>query len=444
MANVAYDPNANTSAPALGGQNTVQKPEQTPVQKLRTLLENPIQKKKLTDILGQKGTARYMTTLMRIVSGSKELQKCSPYSIMAAALQNAVTGLSIDPAFGQAAIVPFNNSVKVLDEYGRPMRDEKGYFVTKKVPTATYQIMKNGYVQLAQRSGKYIDLNAGPVFEDEYKGFNIYSGRPNIENVQNGYRSQGLMEKIVGFFAYYKLDNGAEKVIYMTVQEIEVHARTYSKSYRYYPLKKHPIENDFYPDMYSTGLGWNDGWYKMAIKTVLRTIIRNWGPLTPEMEDAILSDSSAVDQDGNTIYLDGDEDDGEITEDTDNVPQLEAPDEKLNVPHRKAKTQAQAQEQAVEVKKQTVKKTPVQNLKEQRAARQAAAQTVQQEQVAGPENFEDDSQSLQEDKPLIIRESDTPKTVGLQHDDGLDDDDEELEDDLEDESGEEFAGYEGV
>ena len=172
--------------------------------------------------------------------------------------------------------------------------------------TAQFQLMVNGWIQLAMRSGQYEWINADAVYEDEYRGCEMLSGKVRIEPVDGGYRDQGRKDRIVGFYAAFRLLSGSEKVIYWTVRQIEIHARTYSRSYgKAHPL---PIPKDWKgPNLYSTGIGWDAGWYAMAVKTMLKQLLRKWGPLSTEMQEAMETDSATFGDDGEEIIGEYDE-----------------------------------------------------------------------------------------------------------------------------------------
>ena len=241
--------------------------------------------KSLGSIMSEKQTARFKSTLTQIVTSNGELLQCSPKSVVGAGLKAATLGLDISPVFGYACIIPYK---------------------TKSGTTAQFQLMVNGWIQLAMRSGQYEWINSDAVYEDEYKGCEMLSGKVYIEPVDGGYRDQGRKDKIVGFYAAFRLLSGSEKVIYWTVRQIEIHARTYSKSYG----KKHPlpIPKEWKgPDLYSTGIGWEVGWYAMAIKTMLKQLLRKWGPLSTEMQEALEADGTGFNDDGEEIIGEYDE-----------------------------------------------------------------------------------------------------------------------------------------
>lgn len=79
----------------------------------------------------------------------------------------------------------------------------------------------------------------------------------------------------VGFFAYFRLMNGFEKVFYMTVGEVADWAKRYSPS----------SSKEFSP--------WKTEFDKMAKKTVLKRLISVYGPMSVEMQNVMSSDDTA-------------------------------------------------------------------------------------------------------------------------------------------------------
>jgi len=302
-----YDPN-NTSN---GGR--LQTASQGSTSELSHFLNAQNFSKRFIDVMGDKRYAKFKSTLLQVVSKSRELQQCSPMSVLSAAMQAANSNLDISPNFGYAAIIPFNLK-------------GKGY-------TAQFQVMKKGWIQLALRSGQFSCINSGPVYEDELKGFDLKGGDIQLEYVPGGYRSQGRKDHIVGFFAYFRLINGMEKSTYWDLRTIEAHARTYSRSYSNY--RRLPIEDGWKPDLYSTGIGWANGWSAMADKTVLKSLLMNYAPLSIEMEEAIERDQASFEApDAAPTYVDNeidaedigelpDEGQGAVAQTTDDVPEAD-------------------------------------------------------------------------------------------------------------------------
>lgn len=236
--------------------------------------------KNLTALMTKAQAERFKSTVVQIATANRDLMRCDPATVVGAGVKAAKLGLDISPVFGYACIIPYELKSGAI--------------------TAQFQLMVNGWIQLAYRSGLYDYINAGEVYEDEYRGYDMLSGRVRFEPVDGGFRDQGRRDKIIGFFAAFRLLSGSEKVVYMTIRQLEVHARTYSSSYRArHPL---PIPDTWKgPDLYGIGIGWQAGWSAMATKTVLKQLLRKWGPLSTEMQEAIESDEEAIGADGNPV-----------------------------------------------------------------------------------------------------------------------------------------------
>jgi len=80
----------------------------------------------------------------------------------------------------------------------------------------------------------------------------------------------------VGFSAYLETVNGFNKAIYWTVDEVNAHAKKYSKSYGY-------------------GSGpWVTDYEAMATKTVLRVLLSKYGIMSVELQNAFVAEIGQV------------------------------------------------------------------------------------------------------------------------------------------------------
>lgn len=231
--------------------------------------------KRFAEVLGDRAPS-FLASVFQVVNNNKSLQDCKPNDILMCAMQSASLDLSVHPGLGQAAIVPYGN-----------------------VPQ--FQLMWKGIVQLALRSGQYQSINCGVVFKDEFKGYDILSGNVKIETAEGGLRDkftpQGSYKDIkeqgvVGAFCYFKLINGYEKMVYWPIETINLHGKTYSKTYSY-DLSKGACTSM-----------WSKNFYAMALKTLVKNTLLNWGPLSIEMQNAFNADQAYIDQEGNMNYVD--------------------------------------------------------------------------------------------------------------------------------------------
>lgn len=248
---------------------------------LKGMLESAAYKKKFEEMLGKKA-AGFMSSIIAVTNNNNYLMKADPATVIGAAAQAAMLDLPINQSLGFAYIVPYKGA-------------------------AQFQLGYKGYIQLAQRSGQYVDIGAKTVYEGELE----YENRL-LDKFKFGDRTG---DKVIGYLAYFRLTNGFEKMLFMTLDEMQAHAKKYSQSYK----------------------GGTDKWGLadfdvMAEKTVLKRLLSKFGPLSIEsvqMSQALSNDGGVismnkdgefdVDFSGETIDAEYDEPTAETSGDTYNV-----------------------------------------------------------------------------------------------------------------------------
>lgn len=220
---------------------------------LKGMLEMPAYKNKFSEMLGKKA-AGFMSSIIAVANNNKLLAKAEPSTVIGAAAQAAMLDLPINQSLGFAYIVPYKGA-------------------------AQFQLGYKGYIQLAQRSGQYVDIGAKTVFEGELE----YENRL-LDKFKFGERTG---DKVIGYLAYFRLTNGFEKMLFMELDEMIAHAKKYSKSYS----------------------GGTDKWgladfNTMAEKTVLKRLLSKYGPLSIES----IQMSQALSNDGGVISMNKDGD----------------------------------------------------------------------------------------------------------------------------------------
>jgi|688.fasta_scaffold42201_10 recombination protein RecT len=218
-------------------------------------------KSKFTEILGQKGVG-FISSVLSVVSSNSSLSNADQNSIYTAALMAASLDLPINQNLGLAYIVPYN--AKQSDGTYKQM--------------AQFQLGYKGFLQLAQRSGQFKTINSTDVRDGEIVSWDRMSGEITFEWIQDS--KVRLSKKVVGYLSYFKLLNGFENSLYMTVEEIDAHAKKYSQTYK----------------KYGTGL-WRDEFEGMAKKTVTKLNLSKNAPLSIEMSKAVISDQSVIKND---------------------------------------------------------------------------------------------------------------------------------------------------
>lgn len=209
---------------------------------------------KLKELLGARAP-QFATTILQICNGNEQLKEAEPQSVFNAACLAATMNLPINPNLGYAYILPYkdNRANKVL---------------------AQFQVGYKGFIQLAQRSGRFKLINATDVKDGELIRYDRHTGELEFDFIQN--ISERSKAKTVGYVSYFRLDNGFENSLYMPIEDVEIHAKKYSQTYK-------------------KGFGkWSDDFDKMALKTVLKLNLSKNAPLSIDLEKAIIADQSHI------------------------------------------------------------------------------------------------------------------------------------------------------
>lgn len=227
-------------------------------------------------LLGDKSQA-FITSVLQCVSSNAMLSKATPLSVYNAAATAAAMDLPINSNLGFAYIVPYKSG-----------RDS----------VAQFQLGYKGFIQLAQRTGLYKRIAVSQVYEGQ-----LVKNDPLEGCVFNW--EQKKSEKIVGYVAYFRLLNGFESTLYMSQEDVQSHAKTYSKSYSS-----------------STGI-WKKNPVEMSKKTVLKLLLSKYGPLSIDMQKAMTVDQSVMNGDNaiNVSYVDNPSSNSEIEQASSSEPE---------------------------------------------------------------------------------------------------------------------------
>lgn len=213
---------------------------------VKGMLETPAFKKKFEEMLGKKA-AGFISSIIAVTNSSNYLMKADPATVIGAAAQAAMLDLPINQSLGFAYIVPYKGA-------------------------AQFQLGYKGYIQLAQRTDKYVDIGSATVYEGELETKNRLLGQFEF--------GERVSDKVIGYLAYFKLKNGFEKYLFMTIDEAQKHAQKYSQNYK----------------------GGTDKWgvadfNVMAEKTILKRLLSKFGPLSIEdihMAQAVSNDGAVI------------------------------------------------------------------------------------------------------------------------------------------------------
>jgi recombination protein RecT len=224
---------------------------------IKTFFEKPAVKNKFQEVIGKRST-QFISSILQITANNSMLKNADPISVYNAALMAATLDLPINQNLGFAWIVPYGKA-------------------------AQFQLGVKGLVQLAQRSGQYLNINVIEVYENQFESFNTLT-----ENLNAKFDLPGE-GKIIGYAAYFKLINGFEKTCFWTTEKVIQHGKRYSKSFNNGP--------------------WKSDFDAMAKKTVLKSTLSKWGILSIEMQTAVKIDQSVIndDQGESVTYVDHEE-----------------------------------------------------------------------------------------------------------------------------------------
>lgn len=211
---------------------------------VKGLMDSPAVKKRFEEVLCERAP-QYMSSIVNLVNSDTNLKKCEPMSVISSCMLAATMDLPVDKNLGYAWVVP----------YGTKAQFQMGY---------------KGYIQLALRTGQYKAINVVEIREGE-----LISWNPLSEEVEIDF-TQRKSDKVIGYAGYFKLLNGFEKTVYWSREDVEAHAKKFSKTYSF-----------------KNGV-WQTDFDSMAKKTVLRNLLSKWGILSIEMQKAYSADNNSV------------------------------------------------------------------------------------------------------------------------------------------------------
>lgn len=249
----------------------VARPNKNPVV---NMLKDVNVKSMLTERLGQR-TGQFTTSLISLVNANEKIAECSPITVIQAALTAASLDLPINQNLAFAYIVPYRNKGKM---------------------EAQFQMGWKGFIQLAQRSGQFKYINSTDVRAGEIVERDRLSGEIKFAWIEDA--AEREKAEVIGYVSYFELLNGFRSIFYMSVGEIDEHAKKYSQSFK-------------------AGFGpWKDNYAAMAKKTVTKLNLSQNAPLSTEtqLSQAVQLDQSVQDDKG-IRYQDNDMLEGELADD---------------------------------------------------------------------------------------------------------------------------------
>lgn len=231
----------------------------------------------------QGAAKNFLADVRTLCFNNPALAECEQSGLLGCALKAHALGLRLDPSFGQSYIIPYKKSVQIDGKW-------------EKVPVAQFQLGVRGWIQLAMRTREYSKLNAMTVKEGEFTGRDVF-GDPILTFLPEKDR---VKAPVSGYMAAFRMVNGMEKILYWSIEEFEQHAQRFSQAYREYRKNK-KADNV-----------WATSYDQMGEKTVLTHLLRKYGYMSAEMQEAYRVDQAAMTVDAETGEITGEYVDNQI------------------------------------------------------------------------------------------------------------------------------------
>ena len=253
-------------------QGAIQNTERKTMQQYIKAMEGEI-KKALPSVITPE---RFTRMVLSAISMNPKLAECTPSSFLGAMMTAAQLGVEPNTPLGQAYLIPYNNSRKGCME-------------------AQFQIGYKGLIDLAYRSGEVSIIQAHTVCENDEFEYELGLD-PKLRHIP----AASNRGQPTHYYAVFRTKDGGCGFSVMSREEVEQHARKYSKSYSDSP--------------------WASSFDEMAKKTVLKKALK-YAPLKSDFVRGVSQDEtikSTIDADmydvpNETIFV-VDEDTGEVTQ----------------------------------------------------------------------------------------------------------------------------------
>ncbi len=193
---------------------------------------------------------RFTRMALTALTKTPKLAQCAPSSFMGAMLEAAQLGLEPNTPLGQAYLIPYGNKCQ-------------------------FQIGYKGLIDLAYRSEELRSIEAHEVYENDVFDFEFGLNSKLVH--KPAIKDRG---EVVWYYAVYHLVNGGYGFEVMSREDVEVHARKYSKTFNNGP--------------------WQTDFDEMAKKTVLKKALK-YAPLKSDFIRGISADETTSEID----FVDG-------------------------------------------------------------------------------------------------------------------------------------------
>lgn len=198
---------------------------------------------------------RFTRITLSALSTNPKLGQCTPQSFLGAMMAAAQLGVEPNTVLGQAYLIPFRNHGQM---------------------ECQFQLGYKGLIDLAYRSGEVIDIYAETVYEHDEFQYEL-GLHPKLEH-KPAMADRG---EPVAFYAVFHTKNDGYGFKVMSIEDVRVHARRYSKSYGNGP--------------------WQTDFESMAKKTVLKQALK-YAPLKSDFVRGLAQDETIKNDVSDDMY----------------------------------------------------------------------------------------------------------------------------------------------
>ena len=203
---------------------------------------------------------RFTRMVLSAISVNPKLAECTPKSFLGAMMTAAQLGVEPNTALGQAYLIPYKN-------HG--------------VMECQFQLGYKGLIDLAYRSGEVSIIQAHVVYENDEFTYELGLD-PQLKHIP----AKSDRGEPVAYYAMFKTKDGGYGFEVMSLEDVEYHARRYSKSYGNGP--------------------WQSNFDEMAKKTVLKKVLK-YAPLKSDFVRGVAQDETIKTTISSDMYAEPDE-----------------------------------------------------------------------------------------------------------------------------------------
>lgn len=190
---------------------------------------------------------RFSRMVLTALSSTPKLKQCTPQSFIGAMMTAAQLGVEPNTALGQAYLLPYDNRRKGVTE-------------------CQFQLGYKGLIDLAYRSGEVSIIQAHEVYENDDFDYEL-GMEPRLRHIP----ARANRGKVICYYAMFKTKDGGYGFDVMSIEDVQAHAKKYSKAYGSGP--------------------WQTNFDEMAKKTVLKKVLK-YAPLKSDFVRAAAQDES--------------------------------------------------------------------------------------------------------------------------------------------------------